>query len=87
MQLGSAPTFNTDDTTFYSCFNSKSNRFDKVELAADLKKNNDLQTFIQCGKKQLVNFNALKPKLLSFNQLREPFLTSIILADAKPAGK
>lgn len=35
MQLGSAPTFNADDRTFYSCFNSKSNRFDK--MAADLK--------------------------------------------------
>lgn len=44
--------------------NGKSDLFDKVKLAAEVK--NELQPVVNWGKKWLLNFNTSKTKLLSF---------------------
>lgn len=49
-------------------------------IAAALK--NDLQSLVNLRKKWLLDFNTSKTNLLSFNQHREYFLPSIIMAGA-----
>lgn len=63
----------------YSCFNSKPD-FDKLKLVVYLK--NNTQSVVKWGKTWLVNFNAPKMELLSFNRARESFLPSVNMVDA-----
>lgn len=58
-----------NDTTIYSCFSVSSDRFSKVNLNTALEKY--LQSVVIWGRKWLVNINASKMKLLSFNHHRE----------------
>lgn len=51
----------SDDRTIYSCLDSKSDRIDEVELAADVK--DELQSIVNRGKGWPVTFNATKSNL------------------------
>lgn len=67
-------------TPIHSCFNNISDRFNKINLAAGLKKN--LQYVFKLAMSSLL---ILTPqKLIYFYTPREPFLTSISRADAHP---
>lgn len=44
----------TDNTTTYSCFDSKANKSDKVKMASDVQ--NDLKTIVNWGKRWIDNF-------------------------------
>lgn len=54
-----------ENTTIYLCLNSKSDRFNKVKLAAELK------SYLQSVANWLINFNTTQTKPFSFNLLRE----------------
>ena len=56
----------TDDTTFYSKCDQASDLWQQLELASELE--SDLQDTVDCGKKWLVNFNAGKTQLVSFDR-------------------
>lgn len=68
----------------YYCLNSKSDRFDTVKLAANLKK----MTNIFCNLEQEISFNFNEYKMIFFsvNLLPESFLPSIRMSDANLQG-
>ena len=55
-----------DDTTLYSKCNQASDLWQQLELASELE--SDLQNTVDWGKKWLVDFNAGKTQLVSFDQ-------------------
>ena len=54
-----------DDTTLYSRFDQASDLWQQLELASELE--SDLQDTVDLGKKWLVDFNAGKTQLVSFD--------------------
>ena len=54
-----------DDTTLYSKCDQASDLWQQVKLASELE--SDLRNTVDCGKKWLVDFNAGKTQLVSFN--------------------
>ena len=54
-----------DDTTLYSKCNQASDLWQQLELASELE--SDLQDTVNCGRKWLVDFNAGKTQLVSFD--------------------
>ena len=58
--------FYADDTTLYSKSNQASDLWQQLELASELV--SDLGETVDCGKKWLVNFNAGKTQLVSFER-------------------
>ena len=54
-----------DDTTFYSKCDEASDLWQQLELASELE--SDLQDTVDCGKKWLVDLNAMKTQLLLFD--------------------
>lgn len=62
----------TNDISLYCGINTKSDGFDEVRWATDLKMTKN--TLLNCTRRWLVNFNAWKTKTPSFTQLREHFL-------------
>lgn len=57
----------SEDKSIYLCFNTKSDRLDKLKLAVDLK--SYLKSAVNWHKKWLFNFNTSKSNLLSVNHL------------------
>ena len=55
-----------DDTTLYPKCDQASDLWQQLELASELQ--SDLQDTVDCGKKWLVDFNAGKTQLASFEQ-------------------
>ena len=55
-----------DDTTFYSKCDQASDLWQQLELASELE--SDLQDTVDWGKKWLVDFNAGKTQLVSFDR-------------------
>ena len=55
-----------DDTTLYSKCDQASDMWQQIELASELE--SDLQEIMDWARKWLVDFNARKTQLLSFNQ-------------------
>ena len=55
-----------DDTTLYSKCNRASDLWQQLELACELE--SDLRDTVDCGKKWLVDFNAGKTQLVSFDR-------------------
>ena len=55
-----------DDTTLYSKCNQASDLWQQLELASELE--SDLRDTVDCGRKWLVDFNAGKTQLVSFDQ-------------------
>lgn len=70
----------TEDRPIYTCFHSKSERFDKIKMAAELE--NDIQSIVTWGKKYLVNVNTSKTMLIYFNHLRELFSPFLSMANS-----
>ena len=56
----------TDDTALYSNCDQASDLWQQLELASELE--SDLRDTVDCGKKWLVNFNAGKTQLVSFDR-------------------
>ena len=56
----------TDDTTLYSKCDQASNPWQQLELASEL--GSDLRDIVDWGKKWLVDFNAGKTQLVSFDR-------------------
>ena len=54
-----------DDTTFYSKCGDASDLWQQLELASEVE--SDLQDTVDWGLKRLVNFNAAKTQLVSFD--------------------
>ena len=54
-----------DDTTLYSKFNQASDLWQQLELASELE--SDLRDTVDRGRKWLVDFNAGKTQLVSFD--------------------
>lgn len=65
----------------YSCIDSKADQSDKVKIE-DVQ--NEIKSVVTWNKRRLVTFNASETKLISINNLREPSLSSISMADADP---
>ena len=59
-------TIHVDDTTLYSKCDQASDLWQQLELAFELE--SDLQDTVDWGKKWLVDFNAWKTQLVSFDQ-------------------
>ena len=55
-----------DDTTPYSKFDQASDKWQQLELASELE--SDLRDTVDWGKKWLVDFNAGRTQLVSFDQ-------------------
>ena len=55
-----------DDTTLYSKYDQASDLWQQLELASELE--SDLQDTVEWGKKWLVDFNAGKTQLVSFDR-------------------
>ena len=56
----------TDDTTLYSKCSQASDLWQQLELASELE--SDLRDTVDCGRKWLVDFNAGKTQLVSFDR-------------------
>lgn len=57
----------TDNRVIYSGLTSKSDRFEEIKLASDLKM---ICCLFNCAKEEPINFNATKSKLFSIKYLR-----------------
>ena len=55
-----------DDTTLYSKCDQASDLWQQLELASELE--SDLQETVDLGKNWLIDFNAVKTQLVSFDQ-------------------